>query len=86
MGMLPIGVVESISMLLDPPLRVELEPLQPYLRVAGLEQAQLKVTDLSSLLPFARHTHVFTKLTTQPCHGEVKQCRRQDERELIRQA
>jgi hypothetical protein len=42
------AISTPISMTLDPAPRIELEPLQPYLRVAGFEQAQLEVTDLAT--------------------------------------
>ena len=58
------AISTAISMTLDPAPRIELQPLQPYLRVAGFEQAQLKVTDPTTQLAFARHTHVLSKLAT----------------------
>ena len=78
--------MKAISMLLDPAPRIELEPLQPYLRITRFEQAQLKITDPTTQLPFARHTHVFTKLATQSCHGEIKPCGSQNKGKLVRQA
>jgi len=58
------AILTAISMTLDPAPRIKLEPLQPYLRVAGFEQAQLKITDPTTQLSFARHMHVLSKLAT----------------------
>jgi hypothetical protein len=46
----------------------------------------LEVSGTAPQLAPARHTHVLLKLATHLCHGEIKPCRRQDERELVRQA
>ncbi len=79
-------VSNAIAMLLDPAARVDLQPFQPHARVAGIEQALLEVSNIAAQLASTRHTHVLFKFATQPCHGKIKPCRRQDERELVRQA
>jgi hypothetical protein len=56
------AISTAISMTLDPAPRIQLEPLQPYSRVAGFEQAELEITDTTTQLAFARHTHVLSKL------------------------
>ena len=79
-------VTNAIAMLLDPAPRVGLEPFQPHARIAGIEQAQLEISDIAVQLATSRHTHVLLKLAAHPRHGEIQPGGRQDERELVRQA
>ena len=79
-------VSNAIAMLLDPAPRVDLQPFQPHARVAGIEKALLEVSDTAAQLASTRHTHVFFKFATQPCHWKIQPGGRQDERELVGQA
>ncbi len=79
-------VTNAIAMLFDPALRVRLEPFQPYARIAGVEQAQLEISDIAVQLATARHTHILLKLATPAGYVKVKPWRRQNECQLVSQA